>query len=79
MAQGVCPVQTTLSQQDKHMDGVNPVAVPTLALTSGLGSHVWLGSLLASAPWLKRPDTHGEQVALEDGSHVGSWDFPYEK
>lgn len=76
-------MQTTSSQQDKHMDGVTPVAIPTLALMSGLGSHVWLGSLLASAPWLERPDTHGEQVVLEavleDGSHVGSWAFPYEK
>lgn len=62
------------------MDGVTPEAIPTLALTLGIGSHVWLGSLQTSAPWPERPDSHGERLVLESvlehGSHVGSWAFP---
>lgn len=73
-------MQGTLSQQGGHVDGVTPEAVPALALTPGLGSHVWLGSLQTSAPWPERPDSHGERVVLEavleDGSQVGSWAFP---
>ena len=74
-------MQSTLSQQGGYVDGVTLEAVPALALvTSGLGSHVWLASLLASVPWPERPDSHGERVALkavlEDRSHVGSWAFP---
>lgn len=63
------------------MDGVTPEAVPALALTPGLGPHVWLGSLQTSAPWPERPDSHGERVVLEavleNGSHVGCWAFPW--
>lgn len=73
-------MQSTLSQQGGHVDGVTPIAIPALALIPGLGSHVWLVSLLASAPWPDRPDSHGEQVVveavLEDGCHVGGWAFP---
>lgn len=58
-----------------------------LALTPGLGSHIWLGSLLASASWPKSLDRHGQELALEavleDSSYLGCWafsgDYPMER
>lgn len=43
-------MQSTLFQQGGCMDGVTPEAVPTLVLTPGLGSHVWLRSFVDLCP-----------------------------